>query len=296
MRRRDLAPERYSISYHVWAALGFMYTARFGVDMAVFTKKDWLLEIDSEPARGSIITHVLAYVVQQGRYLAGLEELRKHCYGVLTKEVVCGTELGWALSDCSREDLVMISKNGLCKDASLVADWRLEFDIGIDHILPKNIMSRSFGISVDRKCIEKLIHLYEIEATETLDKLSDSNSFSDMVYHRCTSPLYWGILEASRVDSMTLGDLLMWSVIPEHVPKCRGNSDTGYEWYVDTMAAEKADEFSEYLLINWEDYRDSVIETTNPFLASHILVSGRHPIRPDSYIVARWRLENGLFL
>ena len=295
MKYRATKNDEETLSTQECTNLGFMYCAEYGVDLSVFSDKQWVGIVSQDLIGVSRLTYAFASMVENGRYASSINDLVALCAEAPVPGSLLVSDLYTALTAGTRDDLERIALVD-DRDAALVARWRLEYDIGVDHLMPKKFLSRSLEITVGKDAISKLIALYETEACEPLDRLSDTKIFSDMVYHRCTSPLFWGLMQARNVESMSLEDLLLWSVVPDQVPKYVGNTDKGYQWLLDCLTAEKADEFSEYLLVNWEDYQAGLVDTTNPLMSAHILVSGKHPIHPDSYIVARWRLENGLFL
>lgn len=180
-------------------------------------------------------------------------------------------------------------------DASIVAEWRLEHDIGVPALTPVNPSEAVLSATLSKKDLLELVLEYETEAGESMRMLGNLDYYSNMVYHRFCSNLYWGLVYFLKDQrDYTVREFLGMCKLPKEVPGTRGNTDRGYAWFLEALTTASADKLSEYLLTNWSDYQEGFTGGLIPYTGGPRMAFGKHPVRPDSYIVARWRLESGI--
>ena len=212
------------------------------------------------------------------------------------EELIKLSKVGWGASEIAEHTYTNKKgrKSVIPPDAKFIAEWRLDFDIGLAPITPENpdasVLSRVLSVAE----IEKLVLTYETEAGESMASMA-SGTYSDMVYNRAGSNLFWGLLGASeKKEPMTVKDLLDLCVLPERIPNSRGNISRGYAWLLDAMTTGSTENLARYLIVNWADYLAGFHGGLLEYTGGPKMAWGEHPIRPDSYIVARWRLENDI--
>lgn len=211
-------------------------------------------------------------------------------------EKACSASMRFELEDILEEAREAARKvpGRVAFDSEVIASWRLEYNVGVPLPYTSNADSRALDTFLSVADLEKLVLSYETEAGTTLTSLSTPGHFDNSAYHRAGSHLFWGILKAKKEVKdgvpLSLNRLLYLSRVPEDLQYPYPNSDSGIEWLVEALSAEKPEDLDDYLILDWDDRCDYGHEGSRHLA----LATAKHPMRPDSYIVARWRLENGI--